>query len=59
MDGPLIPALFALNMLQATEAGQSYSEEQLRQMLTAAGVSKVRRLEYVGPTESGIIVGTL
>ena len=59
MDGPLIPALFALNMLQGTEAGQSYSEEQIRQMLKAAGVSEIRRLGYVGPTESGILVGTL
>ncbi len=59
MDGPLLPALFSLNMLQGTDAGQSYSEEQIRQMLTAAGVSEVRRLGYVGPTESGILVGTL
>ena len=59
MDGPLIPALFALNMLQGTESGQSYSEGQVRQMLKNAGVSDVRRLGYVGPTESGILVGTL
>ncbi len=57
MDAPLFPALFALNMLQATEAGQSYSEGQIRQMLEKAGVSKVRRLDYVGPTESGILSG--
>ena len=59
MDGPLMPALFALNMLQGTEAGQSYSEGQVRQMLKKAGVSDVRRLGYVGPTESGLLVGTL
>ncbi len=59
MDGPLMPALFALNMLQGTESGQSYSEEQFRAMLKKAGVSEVRRLGYVGPTASGIVVGTL
>lgn len=59
MDGPLFPALFALNMLQATDAGQSYSEHQLQQMLEQAGVSDIRRLDYIGPTESGIMVGTV
>jgi len=58
MDGPLFPALFSLNMLQGTEAGQSYSDEQLRQMLEKVGVVEVHRLGYVGPTESGILVGT-
>jgi len=58
MDGPLIPALFALNMLQGTEAGQSYSESQIRQMLQKAGITNIQRLGYVGPTESGILKGT-
>jgi hypothetical protein len=59
MDSPLFPALFALNMLQGTDAGQSYSERQLRQMLERAGVSEIRRLDYIGPMESGIMVGVV
>lgn len=57
MASPVFPALFALNMLQATQEGQSYSETQVRQMLNKAGVSKVERSAYVGPTESGILQG--
>jgi predicted O-methyltransferase YrrM len=57
MDGPLFPALFALNMLQGTDRGQSYSEDQVRQMLQSAGVSDIQRLKYAGPTESGILQG--
>lgn len=57
MDGPLFPALFALNMLQGTERGQSYSEGQVRQMLQAAGIADIQRLPYTGPTESGILQG--
>ncbi len=59
MDGPLFPALFALNMLQGTDAGRSYSEGQLKQMLEKAGASEIRRLDYIGPMESGILVGIL
>lgn len=57
MDGPLFPALFALNMLQGTEHGQSYSEGQVRQMLQSAGVMDIQRLPYTGPTDSGILQG--
>ena len=59
MDGPLFPALFALNMLQGTERGQSYSEGQVREMLQAAGIIDIQRLPYSGPTESGILQGVL
>jgi len=58
MDGPLFPALFSINMLLGTESGQSYSQAQLTAMLEKAGVKKIQRLPYVGPTESGVIVGT-
>jgi len=58
MDGPLFPALFSINMLLGTESGRSYSETQLMDMLEKAGVKETRRLSYVGPTESGIIVGS-
>ena len=59
MDGPLFPALFALNMLQATPEGQSYSQGQITQMLQKAGVSSIERLAYAGPTDSGIMMGTV
>jgi SAM-dependent methyltransferase len=57
MDGPLFPALFSLNMLLGTESGQSYSEEQIMDMLTAAGARDVRRVAIDTPNDSGIIVG--
>ena len=57
MDGPLFPALFSLNMLTGTEAGQAYSESQIRDMLDAAGVEQVRRLGFRSPTDSGILAG--
>jgi SAM-dependent methyltransferase len=57
MDGPLFPALFSLNMLLGTESGQSYSEEQIIDMLVAAGVRDIRRIAIKTPNDSGIIVG--
>jgi cyclopropane fatty-acyl-phospholipid synthase-like methyltransferase len=58
-DGPLFPALFALNMLVNTEEGRSYSEAEVRDMLTQAGVRDIRRLPFRGPTDSGILSGTV
>ncbi|MGE5841886.1 MAG: methyltransferase [Deltaproteobacteria bacterium] len=58
-DSPLFPALFALNMLVNTEEGRSYSEGEVRGMLTRAGVRDIRRLPFRGPTDSGIICGTV
>ena len=57
MDGPLFPALFSLNMLLGTESGQSYSEEQIQDMLTAVGVRDIRRIAIQSPNDSGIILG--
>ncbi|MCP4024657.1 MAG: methyltransferase domain-containing protein [Desulfobacteraceae bacterium] len=59
MDGPLFPALFSLNMLINTENGQSYSENQVFEMLGKNGVKDIRRLDFTGPTQSGIICGTI
>jgi len=59
MDGPLFPALFSLNMLLGTPEGQSYSEKQINGILSEAGVKEIRRLSFQGPTESGIITGTV
>ncbi len=57
MDGPLFPALFSLNMLLGTDAGQSYSEEQIMRMLESAGLKKIERHPFQGPSASGIITG--
>ncbi len=59
MDKPLFPALFALNMLLGTQTGQSYSEKQITDMLSKAGAVEIERLPFVGPTESGILIGML
>ncbi|MBC8440888.1 MAG: SAM-dependent methyltransferase [Deltaproteobacteria bacterium] len=57
MDGPLFPALFSINMYLGTPDGQSYSETQLSDMLKAHGVKNIKRLSFVGPTQSGILCG--
>lgn len=57
MDGPVFPALFSLNMLLGTAEGQSYSEEQIRNMLARAGAKDIDRLPFRGPNDSGIIRG--
>ena len=57
MDSPLFPALFSLNMLLGTDAGQSYSEQQLTDMLLAAGVKNIRRIPLESPNDSGLLVG--
>ena len=57
MDGPLFPALFSLNMLLGTSSGQSYSEKQISDMLTGAGVKDIRRIPVQTPNDSGIIAG--
>lgn len=56
-DGPQFPALFSLNMLLGTAAGQSYSESELRGFLEAAGLSDVRRLAIDLPNGAGIMSG--
>jgi len=55
--GPLFPALFSLTMLVETEEGQAYSEGQLREMLSEAGVGKVRRLALGADARSAILAG--
>jgi len=57
MDGPLFPSLFSLNMLLGTASGQSYSEEQIMDMLSGAGVKKIKRIPIQTPNDSGIIIG--
>jgi SAM-dependent methyltransferase len=55
MTSPLFPALFSLNMLAVTEKGRAYSEGSLRSMLKEAGAKAIKRLDFRGPTDSGII----
>lgn len=55
--GPLFPALFSLNMLLRTEAGRSYRQCELEEMLTIAGVRQVRRLHLDTPNGSDVILG--
>lgn len=57
MDGPLFPALFSLNMLLATPSGRSYSECQIMDMLTEAGVKDLHRIDFESVNDSGIIAG--
>jgi precorrin-6B methylase 2 len=57
MDSPLHPALFALNMLLGTSAGQAYSEEQIIDMLVEASVRDIRRIPIETPNDSGVIIG--
>ncbi|MDD2273001.1 MAG: methyltransferase [Desulfuromonadaceae bacterium] len=59
LDGPLFPALFSLNMLLGTSAGQAYSEGDLMDMLAAAGAGNLRRLPLVLPNGAGVIVGSV
>jgi predicted O-methyltransferase YrrM len=59
MDSPLHPALFALNMLLGTSAGQAYSEEQIMDLLAEAPVRDIRRIPIETPNDSGLIIGNI
>lgn len=59
LDGPLFPALFALNMLLGTEDGRAYSQEQITAMLQAASVKQIERASYQGPNDAGVMMGTV
>jgi len=56
-DRPEFAALFSLNMFLGTESGQSYTESEIREMMTAAGLTDIVRLDYTGPTQSAILKG--
>jgi SAM-dependent methyltransferase len=59
MCAPTFPALFSLNMLLGTPAGRCFSQGELFSMLTAAGVSDVRRVPVELPNGAGVISGTI
>ena len=56
---PAFPALFSLNMLINTTAGQSYSQSELADMLTRAGVKEIKRVAVELPSGAGIMMGTV
>ena len=53
---PLRGALFALNMLVATETGDTYTEGEVRQWFVGAGFERIERKDI--PTGTTLIVGT-
>ncbi|MEX1297511.1 MAG: methyltransferase [Desulfotignum sp.] len=56
-DRPEFAALFSLNMFLGTESGQSYTESEIREMMTAAGLMDITLLDFSGPTQSRILKG--
>jgi SAM-dependent methyltransferase len=54
---PPFPALFSLNMLIGTPAGQSYSQGELAGMMMEAGLMDVKRLALALPNGAGIMTG--
>jgi SAM-dependent methyltransferase len=57
LDGPEFATLFSLNMLLGTPHGQAYSQGQIRNMLTGAGLRDVALLDFVGPNDSRVLWG--
>ena len=58
LDGPLFPALFSMNML-LNNNGRSYSEKEVSEMLSQAGVRDIHRVNFQGPNDSAILCGTV
>ncbi len=56
-DGPLQPALFALNMLVGTPAGDTYTESEVRAWMTEAGFRTVSRLDTA--VNTNLVIGRL
>jgi predicted O-methyltransferase YrrM len=56
-NGPAQSALFSLNMLLQTEAGQAYTQREVTLMMTGAGLKNIRRLQAEIPPHCGIIIG--
>ncbi|MDL2227246.1 methyltransferase domain-containing protein [Deltaproteobacteria bacterium OttesenSCG-928-M10] len=55
--GPAHSALFSLNMLVQTEGGQSYTESEIKELMTAAGITGIKRLQAQLPPGCGILTG--
>jgi SAM-dependent methyltransferase len=52
---PAAGAAFALNMLVGTEAGDSYTEREIRIWMKAAGLARIRKIET--PFDSSLMLG--
>ena len=56
-DGPLFPAIFALNMLTHTEEGRTWKDHELMALMREAGFTDVRRLSLELSGGRGILAG--
>lgn len=56
-DGPLFPAIFALNMLTHTEEGRTWKAHELMALMREAGFTDVRRLSLELSGGRGILAG--
>jgi 2-polyprenyl-3-methyl-5-hydroxy-6-metoxy-1,4-benzoquinol methylase len=56
-DGPLLPALFALNMLVGTPEGDTYTESEVRAWMTEAGCRAIVRKDTTFGTN--LMIGRL
>lgn len=56
-SGPLLPALFALNMLVGTPAGDTFTESEVKGWMAEAGFASARRLDT--PFGTSLVVGRL
>ena len=56
-DGPEFPALFSLNMLLANNGGRSYSQEEIADMLSSAGVEQIKRHPFQAKNDSSVMYG--
>jgi SAM-dependent methyltransferase len=54
-DGPLLPALFALNMLVGTPEGDTFTESEVRSWMTGAGFADVERRDT--PFGTSLVIG--
>ena len=54
---PVPGALFALNMLVSSEAGDTYTEPEVKDWMTAAGLSSIKRIDT--PFGTSLICGCL
>ena len=54
---PQFGTLFALNMLVSTEAGDTYTEAEVREWMTAAGIRNIKRIDT--PFSASLICGRL
>jgi SAM-dependent methyltransferase len=58
LNGPIMPALFSLNMLVNTKGGQSYTHSQVNAILRQAGLTDIHLLSAKLPPGCCVMVGT-